>query len=101
MRVVVNSVEIAADFEIVAAMPLAGRKKQIGDCLPPAGMSVVVEVVASASRAGIEEVGKRPVGIEFRAVLDEGESGLEELASGEGVLVFGAGHVGGLNVFGI
>ena len=65
------------------------------------GVSVVVEVVAASGGGGIEEVGKRAVGIEFGAVFVEGEAVLEELASGEIVLVFGAADVSGLNISGI
>src|SRR3984957_9599858 len=42
---------------------------------------------------------QRAVGRELHVVLVEGESGFEELASGEVVLVFDAGYVGGFHIF--
>ena len=71
-RVVGDAVEIDSNFEVVTAMPLAWRKKQIGDGLPAVGVSIVVDVVTASGRDGIEEVGTRAVGIEFRAVFVEG-----------------------------
>src|SRR5438477_4470831 len=64
-------------------------------------MSVVVEVVAASGSNGIQEVGKRAVGIELGAVFAEGQPGFEELASGEIMLIFGAGYISRLNISGI
>jgi hypothetical protein len=75
------------------------RKEEVREGLPAAGVGVVAEVVASAGDGGIDVVGKCSVGSEPQVVLIEGESGFEELASGEIVLVLGAGYIGGFHIF--
>ncbi|SPE28489.1 hypothetical protein SBA2_40052 [Acidobacteriia bacterium SbA2] len=69
--------------------------------MPAAGVGLLGEVEVPARSVGIDVVGKRSVGSELQVVLIEGESGFEQLASGEIVLVFGAGDVGRFHILGI
>ena len=101
IRVVDNVIEIDSDLEVMAAVPLAGREIEICKSLPAAGVGFLGQVIVSAGGVGIHEVREASVGSEAVIVLDEGESGLEKLSSGEVMLIFDAGDVGGCDVFGI
>ena len=82
-------------------MPVVRGEEEVGENLPAAGVRLVCEVEAAASGVGIDEVGKGSVGSERRVVFSEGESGFEELASSEIMLVFEAAEVGGFDILGI
>jgi len=69
--------------------------------LPAAGVGFFGQVVVSAGGIGIDEEGKVSVGSVVEVVLVEGKSGFEQLSTGEIVLIFDAGDVGGFDVFGI
>src|ERR1700733_12444974 len=64
-------------------------------------MSFVAEIITTAGDGGIDVIGKRAVRSKPHVVLIEGESGFEELASGEVVLIFDAGDIGGFDISGI
>ena len=85
----------------MTSAPLARRKIQVQDSLPTRGGRLLTEVVVSACGIGVHEEGSGSIGNVMRVVLTEGESGFEEFSSGEVVLVFDAGDVRGLEIFGI
>ena len=62
-------------------------------------MGFLGQVIAAVGGVGIDRVGKRSVGSDVQVVLIEGESGLEELAPSEVVLVLDASDVSGFDVF--
>ena len=99
LSIVGDAVEIDSDFEIVTAVPLVWWKVEIGEKLEAAGSGCSGGVVTAVGGVGIDVVGKCSVGSDLDVVLIEGESGFEELASSEVVLIFDAGDVGGLDIF--
>ncbi len=82
----------------MTSVPVVRGEEEVGENLPAAGVGLVCKVEAAACGVGIDEVGKRSVGSELRVVFSVGESGFEELASGEIVLIFEAAEVGGFDI---
>lgn len=69
--------------------------------MPTGGVGLLGEIVISAGGVGVDEERGVSVWSVAEVVLIEAETGFEEFASGEVMLVFDAGDVGGFDVFGI
>ncbi len=94
-------VEIDSDFEVVTTVPLARREIYVGESLPARGDGFGVQVVVSTSGLRVHEIGTCAVRSEINVVFVEGESGFDQHAIGEVVLVFDAGEVGVFDILGI
>ena len=85
----------------MTAVPVVRGEEEVRENLPAGSVRLICEVEVSAGGVGIDEVGKGSVGSELRVVFSVGESGFEELAAGEIVLVFEAAKVRRFDILGI
>ena len=98
LGIVGDVIEIDAYFEIMAAVPWHRRQIEVRDSLPACCRGLLGEVIVSARRIRVHEVGVRAVRNVVRVILVEGESGFEKFSVGKVMLVFDAGDVSGFVV---
>src|SRR5580700_7759808 len=100
LRVVDQTVEVGAQLDIVAAIPLTRRKVEIRQGLQTAGGRVFVQIVVAAARQDGLDVAGISMRSEGQVVLVSADSGFEQRAAAEIVLIFERPEVGGFDLAG-
>ena len=98
--IVVQAVEVGAQLDVVAAVPLMRRKVEIRQSLQPAGGRVLVQIVVASGRQDGLDVAGISMRSEGEVVLVSADSGFEQRPAAEIVLIFERAEVGGFDLAG-
>src|SRR5271165_7695550 len=86
--IVIQTVQVRAEFNVVPSMPLLWRNVEIRQSLHSAGRSVLAFEIIARRQPGCQDVRTVPLRRERYVVLVHSEAGFEEGAAAEIILVF-------------
>ena len=86
--IVIQTVKVHAEFNVVSSVPLLGRNVEVRQPLHSAGRGLLVLEIVTRSRTRRQDVRTVPLRSERDIVLVHSEAGFEQRAAAEIILVF-------------